>query len=41
MESNYVYLSINKINGKCYIGSHKTLNKKDSYFEVGYLLKML
>jgi len=39
MESNYVYLSINKVNGKCYIGSHKTLNKNDSYFGSGIFIK--
>ena len=29
---NIVYLTINKLNGKCYIGSHVTKNKNDNYY---------
>jgi len=35
---NYVYLIINKINGKCYIGSHGDNIKNDNYFGSGILI---
>jgi group I intron endonuclease len=33
----FIYITINKINGKCYIGKHN--NEKDSYFGSGLLIK--
>ena len=35
---NYVYLTINAVNGKCYIGSHQSEYKKDKYLGSGNLI---
>lgn len=36
---NYCYLIINKIDGKCYIGSHSSMKNNDSYYGSGRLIK--
>jgi hypothetical protein len=36
---NFVYITINKINGKCYIGSHGTDDKNDKYLGSGNLIE--
>lgn len=33
MIRNYVYLTINKINGKCYIGSHLSRKENDNNYQ--------
>lgn len=38
MKIFYVYLTLNKINGKCYIGSHLSRKRKDKYLGGGKLL---
>jgi group I intron endonuclease len=35
----YAYITINKINGKCYIGSHLSHSDKDNYLGSGNLIK--
>jgi len=35
----FVYLTVNKINGKCYIGSHHSDKENDNYFGSGILIK--
>lgn len=35
---NYCYLILNKINGKCYIGSHTSNKENDSYYGSGRLI---
>lgn len=37
---NYVYLTINKINGKCYVGSHASKYENDNYLGSGNLIKL-
>jgi group I intron endonuclease len=36
---HFVYLTVNKINGKCYVGSHSTNDINDNYFGSGVALK--
>lgn len=36
---NFVYITINKVNGKCYVGSHGTENENDKYLGTGTLIK--
>lgn len=35
---NYIYITINKINGKCYVGSHASCKENDNYLGSGNLI---